>query len=227
MAYAIRKASAPSAPKPEQALGAVWRMYNLLVAALDGHVHGGVTAGAGNTSGWQLPATALKLSHHSGRYAGVTVPATGSAGAATFTSTSRDTSVVAELVQAINQLQETLHNHVHGGVTAGAAATAAWAAPGTIRKIADLSGLDPDGVVVTPSANGAAVLRLRIAGRGPLSERGAIVKAWNGLVQAIDGHIHGGVTAAAANTAAFALSAGTGAKVADLYGRDVDGAIVS
>lgn len=226
MAYAIRKASSLSAPGPERALGAIWRMYNLLVTALDGHLHGGVTAGGAASSGWQVPATAFKLGNHDRKHQGAAVAAIGASGVQTFTPRSRDGHLVSELIVALNQLTDTLNAHTHNA-TAGGANTAAWAAPATIRKVGDGDGRDPDGVLVTASANGQAPLRLRIAGYGSSSEAGALVKAWNGLVQAIDGHVHGGVTAGGANTTALALSGANAAKVADLYGRDVDGAVVA
>lgn len=222
MAYTIRNASSQREPRAETPAEAIWRMLNLLVAGLHQHTHGGVSGQANTSAAFALPAAAKFLADLEGRDAsGNVVAALGGGSVLTARGRGRAETIESELTLAINAILKALSGHTHAA-TAGGVSCSGWPLPANVKRIADTAGQAPDGSTVASNP-----LKLLFIGRngGPT---GNLVAAWNGLLDTVENHVHGGCTAGGASTGAMTITSG-GAfnKVADADGRDADAAVVA
>ena len=231
--YTIKRVTA-SGVRQESMLYWAWRTLNGLIGYCQGHVHGGITAGAGNTSaklfGGQGGATMANEQGTSIDTGAAVTGLPGSGGnARRVRPSSRADSLLAELIESYNAFAQSLDNHVHGGVTAGGAATAAasgGAAPLTeLFQIVDIDGTDPYTRAAITQVVPAAQLKPVRRGRGFAEDLASLVSSLNVAVQALYNHTHT-ATAGGASSTAFDVPAGV-QKVADLNGRGPDGDLVT
>lgn len=134
-------------------LEAIVHAMNVAAAELEGHVHGGVTAGAGSTgtpTNNTYPAVGMLTDNHGRSPVGALVTAGPAPLVRVNQLPTRREGLLAEAILMLNTMIFVMDEHTHGGIAAGGPnMTGAFGFTPAVHAIADINGRGPDGEVVT------------------------------------------------------------------------------